>query len=172
MHEKVREYLEGKRQEREDMQRKEKNELEQAKRANLLRLGLLEKEYSEGGVSAHYPEWDHETEKAFRKVPINVTDEEYAEICSYQNAKTITGSNDNPIAKALAVIAWITFIGGFIAGIVFANQEVVTGHYSADTIFIWSAAVTYWAASFASGIVFLGFAEVIKLLHSMSTRVR
>jgi len=166
----VKEYLERKEQERDNAFRKEAHEMGQDRRLHLLRLGLYEKEYTDNGVSSRYPDWDQETGKAFRKVPINVTEEEYAAICSYEKEETVDDRAGNPMARALVVIAWITFIGGFLAGIILAVREVESGYYSTDNVFVWSVAITCWASSFISGVLFLGFAEIIKLLNAMVSK--
>ena len=68
MHEKVREYLEKERQGQSAADRREREE-------TLLRLGLWEKEYA--------PEEADDSGKLWRKVPIPVTDEEWAQIQHY-----------------------------------------------------------------------------------------
>jgi len=170
LNERVKEYLERKEQERIFAINKDAIERQQDKRLHLLRLGLCEKVYSEDGVSSEYPEWDHEAGKAYRKVAVDVSDEEYSAICSFERDETVDDQNKNPIAKVLVVIAWVTIIGGFIAGLVLASQEVVVSgvfYNWTETIFNWSTAITYWAASLISGVMFLGFAQIIKLLHSL-----
>lgn len=77
MHEKVREFLEKERQEQSAAERKEREEA-------LLRLGLWEKEYEpeEGDGFSQYTETD-ENGRRWRKVPVPVTEEEWAEIRRY-----------------------------------------------------------------------------------------
>ena len=166
MHQSVQNYLNKKENESKARQLKEKNDL-------LIKLGLYEKEYSaDGRYSYMYKEreWDSQsdTHRYFRKVPVEVSDSEYEEILKYQ--KLDTDSTDvsytNTISTALKVIAWIIFIGGFISGIALGNVEVVKGVYYTytETEFSFAHAFTYWAISFISGMSFLGFAEIIKLL--------
>jgi len=59
------------------------------------------------------------------------------------------------------VIAWLTYIFGFIAGFVLAYDGYE---------FVFSAALIYWAGTFVSGTVFLGFAEIIDLLHKLNSK--
>jgi hypothetical protein len=73
-----------------------------------------------------------------------------------------SGIKTNGVATALRVIAWITYIGGFIAGLILGNVD--TGYYGL-TEFSFSVAIIYWVAAFISGTVFLGFAEIISLLQ-------
>ena len=77
MHEKVRELLETEQQEQPAAERKEREEA-------LLRLGLWEKEYEpeEGNDHSQYTETD-EDGRHWRKVPVPVTEEEWAEIRRY-----------------------------------------------------------------------------------------
>ena len=72
----------------------------------------------------------------------------------------------NQYATLLEVIAWMTYLGGFIAGISLANVEVpyILGTRTQFSIVL---ALAYWAAAFVSGSVFLGFAEIIKLLQQL-----
>lgn len=73
----------------------------------------------------------------------------------------------NTVAIVLRVIAWITYIGGFIAGIILAQVEIPSEYSFLDptTAFSWTIALTYWAGSLISGTIFLGFAEIIDLLQ-------
>ena len=80
--------------------------------------------------------------------------------------------SNNPVATALTVIAWVIFIGGFIAGIVLGRVEVEKGYYYTytDTEFSFAIAFVYWCVSLISGTVFLGFAEIIKLLNAIKRK--
>lgn len=171
MNEKLKEFFEVKKQE-------ELKKQEEAKEKTLIDLGLFEKVYSpDSEPSDEFPcyEWDsaNSTYKYFKEVPIEVTDEEYEEIKKYSKQSAGETLNpfygNNPIAKALTVIAWIIFIGGFIAGIALGTVEVERGHYYTytDTEFSFAVAFVYWCVSFISGTMFLGFAEIIKLLNEI-----
>lgn len=83
MHEKVREYLEKERQGQSAADRREREE-------TLLRLGLWEKEYAPEEVDdlSLYKETD-DSGKLWRKVPIPVTDEEWAQIQHYAGKKRV-----------------------------------------------------------------------------------
>lgn len=77
-----------------------------------------------------------------------------------------TGKNN--IADTLQVIAWIIYIGGFIAGFVLGNVEVPYTYIPAThTEFSFTLALTYWAAFFITGTILLGFAEIIQLLQKL-----
>lgn len=80
-------------------------------------LGLYDKEYSENPAwSEEYPdyEYDQETKEGryFKKIPINVTDEEYEEILKYckQSDNTTPVNKENKVAKVLTGIAYAIFI--------------------------------------------------------------
>ncbi len=168
MHEKVKAYLDSRK-------KVEREKYEAVKSSTLLELDLYEKVYSEfDRYSREYPdvEWDKASHKDryFKKVPIAVTDEEYKEILKY--SKKEDSLDTNPIAIALTVIAYIIFIGGFIAGIALGNQDVVKGTYYQYTVteFSFAIAFTYWCIAFISGTMFLGFAEIIKLLHAIKNK--
>lgn len=87
-------------------------------------LGLYDKEYSVNlAWSEKYPEYEYDQVtqqgKYFRKIPISVTDEEYAEILKYSNIAINQDENNeiksgnNSIATVFTVIAVIIFIAGF-----------------------------------------------------------
>lgn len=128
----------------------------------------------ESNYSWEFPssEWDsaNSTNKYYKKVPIEITDEEYQEVKKYSKKEETT--ENNPIATVLTVIAWIVFIGGFIAGIALGIVEVEKGYYYTytDTEFSFAVAFIYWCVSLISGTMFLGFAEIIKLLDAIKKK--
>ncbi len=71
-------------------------------------------------------------------------------------------NSDNSIAITLKVIAWLTFIGGFILGIIVGD---VTAESRSDFNLV--SAFIAWVSCFISGILFLGFAEIIILLQKI-----
>jgi len=85
-----------------------------------------------------------------------------------QNKNSENYSDKNKIATALQVIAWITYISGFLAGLIFASLEK---HYEfidgSQTEWSITIALIYWVSSFITGTIFLGFAEVITLLQKL-----
>jgi hypothetical protein len=68
----------------------------------------------------------------------------------------------NGISTVLRIIGWLTYIGGFIIGIV----ATVDAPYSLAKYGPFLT-VAYWSASFISGSIFLGFAEIINLLQEL-----
>lgn len=165
MNEKLREFLDA-------AKADEKKKYEEEKNKTLLNLGLYERVYSEDdNYSEAFPfyEWDSDTSttKYYKKVPIEITDEEYKEVKKYSKEENTT--EFNPIAMALNVIAWAVFIVGFIAGIVLGNVEI-DGYYYSHTEFSFVIAFTYWSVALISGTMFLGFAEIIKLLDAIKNK--
>lgn len=160
MNENVKAFLDKKKEEERAKQEKERNKV-------LIDLGLYEKEYSESdSYSNEYPlsEWDSvtQTNVYYRNVPYEVTDEEYEQIKKYA-AKNDNESDEctNVVVNVLSVIAWIIYIGGLITGCVLAGDG-----YD----FKWSVAWLYWCAAIISGTMFLGFAEIIKLLEAIKNK--
>ncbi len=168
MNEKLKEFLDAKKV-------AEKKKYEEEKQKTEIELGLYEKVYSPDnnyGGEFSSSEWDNATStyKFYKKVPVEITDEEYQEVKKYSKKENTTGNN--PIATALTVIAWIVFIGGFIAGIALGTVEVERGyHYTyTDTEFSFAVAFVYWCVSLICGTIFLGFAEIIKLLDAIKKK--
>ncbi len=157
----------------------ERKKYEEEKKKKLLELGLCEKVYSEDDAySAEFPcrEYDSVTSKSrwYKRAPISISDEEYEEIRKYsiRTGDEDVSDEDNPIARALKMIAWVIFIGGFVAGIFLGNVEVMKGvHYQyTDTEFSFAIAFSYWCIALISGTMFLGFAEIIKLLEDIKNK--
>ena len=168
MNEKLKEFLDAKKE-------AEQKKYEEEKQKTLIELGLFEKVYSpDNNYSEEFSscEWDsaNSTNKYYKKVTVEITDEEYQEVKKYSKKEETT--ENNPIATALTVIAWIVFIGGFIAGIALGTVEVERGYYYTytDTEFSFAIAFGYWCVSLISGTMFLGFAEIIKLLNDIKRK--
>ena len=170
MNEKLKNFLDAKKD-------AENKHYEDVKRKTLIDLGLYEKVYSPDNkcsVEFCLSEWDEENyvSKYYKKVPIEITDEEYREVEKYAKKEATEDASKNPVAVALTIIAWFIFIGGFIAGIVLGIIEVENGYYNtyAETGFSFIIAFAYWCISLVSGIMFLGFAEIIKLLNAIKRK--
>lgn len=167
MHQLVQKYLNKKSNGKSELLPQKRNDL-------LLELGLFEKEYSDKNeYSTEFPEseWDNQTKtiKYYKKVPVQVSDEEYSEILKYQKQEAKPTNTISTVFKGLALFV---FIGGFIAGIALGNVEVTKGysHTYTDTEFSFALALTYWAISFVSGMLILGFAEIIQLLTDIKNK--
>ena len=136
-------------------------------------LGLYDKEYSENPAwSEEYPdyEYDQVTKECryFKKIPISVTDEEYAEILKYSNIDNTqiesddVKTNSNTIATIFSVIAVFIFILGLFLGIVLGDA---IGYK-----FSIGVALICWGSGFVGGVLMLGFAEIIKLLTAIKNK--
>ena len=68
---------------------------------------------------------------------------------------------NNAVANVLIVIAWIIYIVGLLNGCIDASSE---------DEFVWSVAWSCWKSAFISGTMFLGFAEIIKLLEAIKNK--
>jgi len=137
------------------------------KEKTLIDLGLFEKVYSTSDEAIEefpFIEWDSENSVNvyFKKVPIEVSDEEYEEIKKYAKDSKNTDKKDNIIASILKKIAWCVFIVGAIAGLALGNL----GYRG----FSFGITLIYWFASFISGITLLGFAEIIQLLTDIKNK--
>ena len=163
----VQEFIDKKKAEIENNKNKEKRKL-------LMDLGICEKEYSQSSAwSEEYPdyEYDQETKEGryFKKIPINVTDEEYEEILKYckQSDNTTPVNKENKVAKVLTGIAYAIFIIGAILGFAMGY----TKNIPEDTYyFSFAVAVAWWCVSFIGGMFMLGFAEIIKLLTAIKNK--
>ena len=180
MNERVKAFLEQKEAEANTVEGAKAEVSEKEKHDLLLRAGLYDKVYSEEkSRTSEYPYYDHTVGKYYKEVPIEVTDNEYFAIKKAQDESkedNLTYTPDetrNPVAGFLWFIAMALYIGGFLSGIVFANKTVdVGGYYYSRTAtkFMWSVALTYWCTAAVSGTLFLGFAEIIKLLEAIKNK--
>ena len=167
MNKMVQEFIDKKKAEIENNKNKEKRKL-------LMDLGICEKEYSQSSAwSEEYPdyEYDQETKEGryFKKIPINVTDEEYEEILKYckQSDNTTPVNKENKVAKVLTGIAYAIFIIVAILGFAMGY----TKNIPEDTYyFSFAVAVAWWGVSCIGGMFMLGFAEIIKLLNAIKNK--
>lgn len=158
-----------------EQQQKREKDARDTRNALLLKLGLYEKEYTDApNPSSEYQEWDSTAQKYYRKVPVAVSDEEYAEILKYRKKEPAVSlsTGANTISVLFKAIGYFIFLIGFIVGIASSNVEVVTGTYYQHTTteFSWALAFTYWGVAFISGMVFLGFSEIIQLLTDLKNK--
>ncbi len=156
MNEKVEQFLQAKKQAVSEQYEKEKSKF-------LFELGLFEKEYSpnnEFSSEYYFSEWDGSATKYFKKVPVQITDEEYEEIKKYANIKT-SDNGRNIVADMLTAIAVAIYVIGFIASFFLG----VNGYGEiSDMLIVW------WIVFFVAGTIYLGFAEIIKLLQNIKNK--
>lgn len=156
MNKKLEQYLNTKEQERQSLLNREKAEL-------LINEGLydlLPVNANEINWNTEYVEykWDSSTQtnRCYKQVPIEISDDEYEKIKSYFTPIKIE-HKENAVAKVLTVLGCITYIIGFIGGFLGADG------YFGITIAI-------WVASFISGTMFLAFSQIIKLLEDIKRK--
>lgn len=160
MHEKLKAYVAKKEEQAAHQREIEKREL-------LSKLDLYDKEYSDTtqySVGFPFSEFDASGHvKYYRKVPIEISDEEYAKLLEYEG---VTVSAKNTIAEILRILAWGVWIIGLILGFVFGRDPDYWREYHLSAL-----ALAYWASSFLFGMLLMGFAEVIQLLTDMKNKV-
>lgn len=74
---------------------------------------------------------------------------------------------DNSISNIITITAWIIIVGGIIGGLIIAFNS---GTYNNE--FSFPIAFTAGVSSIVTGIVFLGFAEIISLLKSIDKKIK
>ncbi|WP_342472094.1 hypothetical protein MHH70_17250 [Metasolibacillus sp. FSL H7-0170] len=72
----------------------------------------------------------------------------------------------NTVADLLKKIGYGIFIIGFVGGISLANTEFFISLF--DSKFVWTIAIVIWINSFIVGMLFIGFAELIKIQDNQS----
>ena len=108
----------------------------------------------------------NEKENEILKDLIDISDKEFEDIKKYY--KKINANmekkveEENTIAKVITVIAIIIFICGFIIGFILS--------YDKYDGFYFSILMLVWCVSAMSGIMLLGFAEIIKLLEKIKNK--
>lgn len=159
------------------MNDKLKEYLKQSREKFLLEKGLYDmveipdEDVKITSLSDYVKQWDTTTQqmKYYQKVPIEISDEEYKllrETCVEEKKKNANLEDiNNTVASALCVIAWIIYIVAFIAGIGFG---IDAAEYYSEFNFI--VALIYWVIGLISGTMFLGFAEIIKLLEAIKRK--
>lgn len=159
MNEVVQEFI---RKKQEQLAQKQKEEYEALKAKTLVKLGLVEKEYSpDGKYSDEYlqSEYDevNKCNKFYKIVPISVTDEEFEELkkCLPPEEKDCEEETKSGVSTLLKIFAWIVYIGGFVAGFILGADRW------GDPTFM---TVVYWLIFLLVGTMYMGFAKIIDLL--------
>lgn len=169
MNQKLKEYLE----EKEQIKRDEK---EKAKRKLLFQEKLYEtkeiskEEYYKTDLAERKEVWDSEKKQTvyYKYTPIEISDEEYMllkDSCKVHDDGSGNNSQ-NAVATTLTVIAWIVYIVGLVIGIILG---VSYSDYSYSD-FNFAIASVCWTIFLVNGTMFLGFAEIIKLLESIKRK--
>ena len=144
-----------------------KKRKEEEKRAKLIELGIYEKRYAdpEANWSPEYPEFDAELSRCFKKVPIEVSDEEFEEILKVSEApkKQIIKSSSCGTSSWLIFVAIVIFFVFFILGIDMGMDSVFTLGNNSD--FSFGTACIFWFIGIINGSIFIALAKIIDLLH-------
>lgn len=137
-------------------------EEKQARDALLISQGLYEKVYAPNNEwSDEYPENEYDQEQQiiryFKKVAIEVTDEEYEQVKKYALKATEFLPKPNVIAKILLGVGICVYGLGFIGGMQLqsAAEELL------------SLAIIVWAIAAVGGTILLGLSEIVKLLQNI-----
>lgn len=161
MHPKVESYIQEKEAAR-------KSTYEKEKQTFLLREHFTEfvpNPKQDVGYTDEYPcqKSDPETGKICygKMVPIEISDEEYELLRAASG--TVGASNQNKVASLLQVIAYVIYCAAALAALIL----FLSGDEN-----LWPFAFAAIPAGLISGTSFLGFAEIIKLLHQINRKVK
>lgn len=161
MNAKVQEFI---RERQNEYNEKKQWEYEQQKIKFLIDIDMVDKVYSPKGVyTEEYNKMEYD-EKGnclyYKEVPMNISDEDFEALkkCLKETEEVVENTSNaehSAIATMLMVLAWILYIGGFIAGFVLGTDR--WGELSPMVL-------AWWAMFFAAGTLYAGFAKVINLL--------
>lgn len=175
------------------IQKKRAQEAEQRKNM-LIEAGLFDKEYAPDNDpnNPSYPEVEYDENtgetKHYRIVAIELNDEEFAEFMKYYQQKpprpqisvgiarpgsTLkkTSSEGFKLYHAIMIMAVAIFITGFIVGIVAGISDDPGYYRDVYKSHNFGTTVVYWIVTLASGILMLGFAQVLKLLNAINNKL-
>lgn len=170
--------------------KRKQEKAEDEERARILKkVGLTDRKYGGTRYTDQYPKYDGDKDRYYRAEPMEVSDEEWEKIKNaYQVEKSldpkdetpvITGESGNSIAGALKAIGVITYIAGFILGIVMGmgggalkSMAYYGVGYGGGNKFSFALALVFWVAGFVMGTMMLGFGEIVRLLHSIDQKTK
>ena len=149
MNEQVKMYLE-------EEKKKQEALLKTKKEKDLISRGLVEKEFTNATTDTE--EYPNRTDdgRYFKIISTDVSDDEYHLISQIPKDQ---GKFNLQIENILGIIGWVVIISGVIIG---GNLGRIS-----EREFSFAIAITYWGISFISGVLFLGFSEIIKLLKKI-----
>lgn len=169
MNQKAQKYITSKKKELQKIKVSEKESF-------LIEQGLCEKVFAPNpeqfGINhTEYPYYDYNEDSNtygyYKAIPIDLTDEEFAEVYSAfkavedeldkEDGKDVPKST-NGMAVFMTIVAITIYIVGLVAGIVIGKN--FGGYW-----FSWTSASICWFAGFVYGSLFLGVSEIIRLLH-------
>ena len=134
-----------------------------------MEIGLYEKEYSPM-QSKEYPFYEFDSKHSrylyYKKIPIDITDEEFAEILKYR--KPSSKYKPNVVSGVLCFFGVMFVLGGFVAGIVYGI--IRDGYNGSPSGFNFAIAIIYWYAGLFSGFLTIGFSKIIQLLDDIKRK--
>ena len=157
-------------------------EREKEKRNNiLLSEGLYEKVFYESGDKTEYIYGEYIEGKycLFKKVPIEVTDEEFLKIveCSGKNDDN-ESRNANKISQVIKISSIVLFILNFIGSIFLSALSTYTSYYSGDTYlnidfdeFNWAIFFSLVIISFFGCLLMYAVGEIIDKLEEIKNYI-
>lgn len=142
--------------------------------AKLIEWGYYNKEYSpDDSKSEEYPfeEFNGMTSVYYKKIPKNMTDEEFeriaAKVAEKQARKRERIKNKNIIAIIFTVLGYVVFLAAFILGFVLGRD---TSGWRDKLSF--PLMLAYWGGGFVAGMFMLGISEVITLLETIKNKIK
>ena len=154
MNEFVRKYIETKKAEKRAAFEKERDK-------KLIELGLYYKKFVPEDDVVNDPNFNYEdTEYDYvdgkngysKKIPLEVTDEEYEEILKYSTSNVKKGKRE-VVSVIIEVIAWATVVAGLFTGCAFLDEFYITA--------------MVWGSTFLSAVGLLSFSKIIDLLSEI-----
>ncbi len=73
---------------------------------------------------------------------------------------------ENSVASIIKKIGIGIIITGILGGIIWATDDVLNEIFNSD--FVFSVAITTWINAFVAGMLFVGFSEIISILHNQN----
>ena len=122
------------------------------------------------------------------QTPLNLTDEEYAEVYKIYQERKAKESQSSPVqvtlkeldvqgesapeskfepsflSKAFRILAWICWVGGFIAAIGLSNVEIENYYGRVESHFNFVAFLAYCVAFFSAGLLWHAIAHALDAL--------
>ncbi len=147
MNEKVKKFLED-----------NKNIELREKENNLIKLGLCEREYRPEGYKdkeKKYRNYDEESGKYYRNIPLDIDDEEYFELMKTTKAKLMLENDEQEtgVPVIYSIISVIILICGVIIGFVYLFDSVVV------SLLIWMFVLQMYSMG-----------KIVEYLHGISKK--
>jgi len=114
----------------EEFYRRAEQEAKEERKRVLIECGIFSKKYS-AQKSDDYPFYDEQAKRYFRKIAIDVPDEDYKNVLAYYNRRKKQMSNTaEKTLSVIAVIVLVLSVLGFAAGIIAVVTDVALLAYA------------------------------------------